>query len=556
MEQDIRTVNDYTGMMQRPQFMEEDVKTLGDYVEIIKHRIWSLVLPIVIIFAAAFLVALFYPRTYRSTSTILIEEQEIPKDFVITTITGFADQRLQSINQRIMSTTKLLEVMNRFNLYADLRKKMTTEEIVDLMRKDIRFETISADMLQKDNKAMGPKRDINPLYNPTIAFTLSYDGKTPQVVEQVANVLASLYLEENLRTRERQSAGASRFLDEEAKAVQHTLIDLDAKISAFKTRNLDTLPELAQVNLQGIDRVQQELARLAEQLKSLREKEGYLQTQLTNIPTESTDQDKNLLKELKARLVSLESRYSDKYPDVRKTRMDIAVLERRIALKSPGDESSQKQAVEQQASNPAYIAIASQLASVQSDIESVKRQIVEMQEMKQIYIRRTEATPRVEETYKGLMVERANAQAKYDDLMKRVMEAKVSQGLEREQMGERFTLIDPARLPEKPIKPNVPAVLLIGLFLGIAGGVGNVSLKEYGDQSVRSPGQLALATPYPVLGTIPRLVTEMDRQRIRTKRTRILIVTGLIVVAGLLFVHFFIIDLEVAWARIARQLML
>ena len=127
--------------------MEEDVKTIGDYIGIIKRRKWALIIPIVVVFIIAAIAAITLPRTYRSSSTILIEEQEIPRDFVISTVTGFADQRLQMINQRIMSTSRLLEIINRFSLYADLRSKMTMEEIVETMRKDIRFATISADVL-------------------------------------------------------------------------------------------------------------------------------------------------------------------------------------------------------------------------------------------------------------------------------------------------------------------------------------------------------------------------------------------------------------------------
>lgn len=129
--------------------MEDDVKTINDYIGILRRRKWAFVLPVVVIAIIALVAALFWPRTYRSTSTILIEEQEIPRDFVVTTVTGFADERLQSINQRIMSTTKLLDIINRFNLYTDLRKRMTTEEVVDIMRKDIKFETISADVMDK-----------------------------------------------------------------------------------------------------------------------------------------------------------------------------------------------------------------------------------------------------------------------------------------------------------------------------------------------------------------------------------------------------------------------
>ena len=136
--------------------------------------------------------------------------------------------------------------------------------------------------------------------------------------------------------------------------------------------------------------------------------------------------------------------------------------------------------------------------------------------------------------------------------MKRVMEAKVSQGLEKEQMGEQFTLIDPARLPEKPVKPNVPAVLLIGLFLGIGAGVGNVSLKEASDQSVRNAGQLTRRHRLSCARRIPWIVTEDDRRRRRARRIKILITLVVAVAAMVLLFHFFVMDLEVLWARLRK----
>jgi polysaccharide chain length determinant protein (PEP-CTERM system associated) len=525
--------------------MEEDVKTLSDYMAILKRRKCSLILPLVIIFAAALVAAFVFPRTYRSTSTILIEEQEIPRDFVITTVTGFADQRLQLINQRIMSTTKLLEVISRFGLYADLRRKMTTEEIVEKMRKDIRFATISADVVSQ--------RSAVPTAV-TIAFTVSYDGKNPQTVQQVANVLASLYLEENLLTREQKTAGASRFLEEEAGTLQRSLADVDAKIAVFKAHNINALPELLQVNAQERERIERDIEQFREQLKGLKEKEEYYQTQLASIPTESKDQDRTLLKDLKAKLVQLESRYSQKYPDVIKTKMDIAALEKRIALTGDG-KTKNLTSVTDQVNNPSYVTLASQLAGVRSDMESVKRQIAELEKKREDYVKRSEASPRVEETYKALMVERTNDETKYQDLMKRVMEAKVAQGLEKEQMGERFTLIDPARLPEKPVKPNVPAILLVGLFLGIGGGVGSVSLREYGDQSVRVPAQLS-AFPYPILGTVPVIVTEDDRRRSYARRRNMIVAVVIALAFMVLIFHLFIMDLDVLWAIVSRRLML
>jgi polysaccharide biosynthesis transport protein len=530
--------------------MEQDVKTIGDFVEILKRRKVSLLVSAAIVFIVAAVAAFVWPPVYRSTSTILIEEQELPKDFVTTTVTSYADQRIQSINQRTMSTTKLLEIINRFNLYAEMKDRYTVEEIVDTMRKNIKFATISADVVDR--------RTAQPAAA-TIAFTVSYDGKRPEVVQQVANVLASLYLEENLRVRERQASGASKFLEEEARTVQTNLGKVEAKISAFKEKHINALPELLQVNLQALDRIERDIDQLKDQLRTLREKESYLQTQLATIPTENANQDRTLLKELKAKLVQLQSRVSDKYPDVIKTKVEIEELEKRLKS-APAEEDimpgKRKVAASDQPDNPAYVTLASQLAGTQSDLESVQRQIQDGTRKREDYLHRIEASPRVDESFKALLVERNNTQLKYDDLMKKVMEARVAQGLEKEQMGERFTLIDPARLPEKPVRPNRPAVLLIGLVLAIGAGIGSASLREHTDTSVRSASQITAFTSIPVLATIPEIITWKDRQRSKKRRTTIAVGLVLVLAIGIVAFHLFIMDLDVFWARMMRQLRL
>ncbi len=517
--------------------MQREVKSLNDIVAIVKRRKLGIILPAVIIFAVAAIVALVLPPVYRSTSTILIEEQEIPREYVTTTVTSYAEQRLQTINQRVMSSSKLLEIINRFNLYAELKGKWTVEEIVDKMRKDIKFETISANVIDR--------RTGNPTAA-TIAFSLSYEGKNPAMVQQIANVLASLYLEENLRVREQQTTGASKFLEDEMKSVQSSLAGLDAKMAAFKQKNINALPELAQVNLQELDRVERDVDMANDRLRTLREQEGYLQTQLASIPTDSASSDKTRLNELRVRLVELKNRYSDEYPDVRKTKSEIAALEKQ--LRASGRDTLTKP------DNAAYITLSSQLASTKSEIDSVRRQLALLQQKRDGYRGRIEASPRVEEGYKALLAERNNMQAKYDDLMKKYMEAKVAHGMEKEQMGERFTLIDAAKLPEKPVSPNVPAILLIGLILGIGAGIGVASFQEHGDQSVRSFDELARGTGFPVLASIPEIVNQEDVAA-RKKRLKVVAAgTVAAVFAGLLIFHFFIMDLDIFWAKFMRRM--
>jgi succinoglycan biosynthesis transport protein ExoP len=530
--------------------VEEDAKSIGDFVEILKRRKVSLVVPAMAVFVVALIVSLTWPSVYRSTSTILIEEQEIPREYVMGSITGYAEQRLQTINQRIMSTSKLLEVMNRFNLYAEMKKKLAVEEIVEAMRKDIRFETISADV--RDRRT-GQSRSA------AIAFTLSYDGLRPETVQQVANVLASLYLEENLRVRERQASGTSKFLEDEAKIVQDNLKLIEAKISAFKQKNLNALPELMQVNMQSLDRIERDIDQLRNQLRSLKEREGYLQAQLAGIPTGtgSASQDSNLLKELRARLVQLQLRYTEKNSEVIKTKAEIKELEERLRSEQADQKTGQEKSkapVADVPDNPAYVTLASQLAAAQADIESVQRQIQTFTRNRDDYQRRVEATPRADEVFRALMIERNNTQAKYEDLMKKVLEAKVAQGLEKEQMGERFTLIDPARLPEKPVRPNRPAIMLIGLILAIGTGVGSAALREYMDTSVRSANEVDAITAIPVLAVVPEIVTWQDLLRTKTRRRNIAVGVAVALVLGIVVFHFFVMDLDVFWVRAMRKL--
>jgi polysaccharide chain length determinant protein (PEP-CTERM system associated) len=524
--------------------MTPGTMTLNDYVLILKRRKWSLILPALIIFTISAMIAVALPPVYKSTSTILIEEQEIPADFVMATVTSFVEQRLQSIHQRIMSTSRLIDIIKRYNLYSDLKGRLTSEQIVEKMRQSIKLETISAEVV--DRRTGRPS-------SATVAFTLTYEGKgIPDKVQRVANVLASLFLEENLRVRERQTRETSQFLRDEMNKLKTHLDDIEAKIAAFKAIHINELPEVFQVNMQSLNNTERNIERLNQQLQSLKEREGYLQTQLASItPLEKMTEDKRRLRELRVQLANLETRFTDEYPDVIKTKEEIEKLKKRIKNTDKTTGTS-----DNLPDNPAYITLASQLASTQAEIDSVKRQIIDLNIKAEEYHRRIEATPKVEETYKELAVERNNTQAKYNDLVRKFMEARVAHGLEKEQKGERFTIIDPARLPEKPYKPNRMAIIMIGLVLGVAAGVAMASIKEFTDNSVRSPDMLSTVTSFPVLAGIPEITTEKDIRRKKIMRT--ILVMGLIalVVGGLLIFHFLVMDLNIFWAKLMRRLAL
>jgi uncharacterized protein involved in exopolysaccharide biosynthesis len=303
-----------------------------------------------------------------------------------------------------------------------------------------------------------------------------------------------------------------------------------------------------QINMQSIHDIERNIDTLNSQLSQLKEKEGYLKTQLATVPPEFKETDRKRLEELNVRLVNLKNQFSEEHPDVIQTKAEIAEIEKRLK------QASSAGAPKMRPDNPAYITLAAQLSSVQSEIGSVHAQMRDLKTRLEGYKRRIELSPQVESEYKVLLMERGNTQAKYDDLMRKFMESKVSQGLEKEQKGERFTIIDPARLPEKPSKPNRLAIMLIGLVLGLGGGIGSVAVKEYTDTSVRNAELLTLITSFPVLASIPNILSDKDLARSKGWWKWGIIAVLTVLILGIIIFHFTVMNLDVFWLKLIQRI--
>src|SRR5271155_1460965 len=179
------------------------------------------------------LLAVLLPATYRSMATILIEQQEIPQELVRSVITSFADQRVQIISQRVMTTQNLLSLIERYNLYPDIREKQPREVLLAKMRDDIGMHMISADVI--DPRSGRPTQA-------TIAFSISYQSRSPDLALKVANELTSLYLNENLTSRTQLSEQTSAFFTEEVNRQSARIAELDKNFAAFKEQHRDELP--------------------------------------------------------------------------------------------------------------------------------------------------------------------------------------------------------------------------------------------------------------------------------------------------------------------------
>lgn len=578
--------------------MEE--KNLSDYLGTFRRHKTAFAAIFGGLFMLSLATALLLPPTYRSTATILIEEQEIPPDLVRSTITSYAAERLQMISQRVMTRSHLLAIVQKFDLYAEERQKETTDEIVERMREDIAFQPISAEVI--DPRSGHPTKA-------TIAFSLSYDGRNPDTVQRVANEITSLYLEENLKTRTQKTAEASDFLTEEVEQMGAYVTELEQKLAQFKEANMYALPEQKALNLQFLQQTEQELQSLDLQLRTLQERTIYLDAELAQIAPDTpivsdtgqrilSKQDR--LKHLQTELVALTSRYSEKHPDVVKAQREIAALQRELGvldtsldtvktlthlraelaqlkdthaadhpdvvalsaqiaayeavLAKPSAEATAREVAARQPDNPAYLNLSAQKAGTQQEIEGLKKRRLELQAKLAEYQDRLQRTPDTERQYLALMRDYENAATRYRDLKAKQMEAQIGEQLERKSKGERLSIIEPPLLPEKPIKPNRPAIAVLGLLLGIAAAVGYIALRTALDQTVRTVRTVALLAGTAPLAVIPYL--ETDDETFDQSRQRLVLVGlgfgALLLALGL--IHWFWTPLDVLWFRSLRKL--
>jgi polysaccharide biosynthesis transport protein len=575
----------------------ERIMSLKDYLAAFHRRRKLIVLTGLSLLTLSLTVAFLWPPTYKSTATILIEEQEIPSDLVRSTITSYADQRIETIKQQVMSRTTLWKVVEQFNLYQEQRKSSPAEEVVKSFIKDIDVEVISADVVDKRTQHATKA---------TIAFTVTYQNRTPELAQKVANELTSLFLGENLKSRERQAQEATSFLQQEAENLARHIGEIDEKIASFKHRAKGALPELMPLNQQMMNQAERELMDVDQQVRGLEERKSYLEGELAtikpNTPILSVTGERILdsterLRARRAEYAGASANLSADHPDIIKMKQEIEALEKETGQLPDTEEASKRlidaraalvadlerlghehpdilqarrkiSALEQEVNrltavphknpmqrpeNPAYINLQAQLNSATSSLEAFRKTRTDIKRRLGEYATRLERGPEIEPEYLVLTRDRDTSGQKYQEIRSRLLEAKVSEGLEVQRKGERFALIDPPSLPEKPFKPNRLAIVLLGVLLAVGSGVGSGALAESLDRSIRSPEQLVSLTQQFPLAVVPFMPNEEDFGRANMRR-RVINTAGVSALAVMLVIlHVFVIPLDVLWFAALRR---
>ncbi|MBI2454601.1 MAG: hypothetical protein HYV46_00505 [candidate division NC10 bacterium] len=489
-------------------------------LEVWSRRKWLAILCFGGAVTAAISLGTFLPNVYRSTATVLIERQEVSETFIKPSVTGELETRLHTISQEILGRSRLEILIERFGLYPELRGRVSSEAVIERMRRDIQVEFKAAE-------STGGR-------GTTIAFSLSYRGRDPWTVAQVANTLAALYVDQNLKIRERQAAGTTEFLRGQVEEIKTKVDQQERRVSEFKGRHIGELPQQQAANLATLERLNAQLRLNSDnQIRATERRERILKQLAELDPSRSadgTDATAARLARLKQELAELRSRFSDKYPDVVRVRAEIAALERQPAEPNPDAQSRWM------ASDPDDLPLRrlrETLRTAEAEIATLKSEERTLRQALATYQQRVENAPKWEQEFQQVLRDSETMKELYASLLKRYEDAQLAESVEQRQKGEQFRVLDPAIPPKEPAAPNRVRLILTGMALSLGLAAGSVLLAERLDASFHTAGELRAFSPLPVLVSIPRIPTPADR---RGQRRRFVLGLGAAVTSLLLIV--------------------
>jgi succinoglycan biosynthesis transport protein ExoP len=446
-----------------------------EYLEVpIRHR-WLVVGPVVVCALAALVASFLLPAKFRSSTLILVESEKVPEPFVPNLATERVTQRLQKVQQEVLSRTRLERVAQDLDPYETVGKQ-PLGEVITAMRKAITVRVRGND-----------------------SFLIEYVHSDPHVAQRVTDRLARLFIEETTQAREKQVSEAFDFISSQLADARRDLEQREAGLREYKQRHMGTLPEQTNTNLSVLQRMQLEQQAIAEQMRTASERLTQLES--SSEPTRLSSDRRARLSALRAQLESLRARYTDEHPDVKATRAQIAALEA---------ESSSESLAGQGASH------ATELQETREELKRLKARREENDKRSRELEARVEQAPRTEEELSNLTRDFQQLNANYLSLLNKRMEAQMAAKLEQRWRGEQFSILDPADLPADPFFPNRKLLLLAGLLAGIGMGVAAAYGADFIDHSVRSEKELGEMFPFAVLAVVPYVDPRRDA-RVRTR---------------------------------------
>lgn len=449
---------------------------------------------IVVSLLAGYLASIL-PKIYRSSALIVVTPQRVPTSFVASTVTIDLNERMQSIIQEILSRTQLEKIIQEFDLYPS-ETKGSIEGRIERLRKKVKVE------LRRNN-----------------VFELSFESDNPEKAKQVTSRLASLFINQNLQVREQQAEGTKSFINAEAERLRKELEEQETVVNQYKAAHRYELPDQLDTNLRSLEQLRRELEANDLRLAALQERKGILQKQTVESDILGMDllgggslfggsevgTTENVQVQMKRKeLDSLLQRYSSKHPDVVRLKKEIQSLE---AMNKDTTSSKPASSTPAPNVNPLKRVLQTQITDIDAEIQSLRSQGERIRSEVAVLRIRVDNSP-----MRGLELNKIGrgyeiTLRKYQDLLGKSLESELSENMEKKLKAEQFQVLDPANLPLNPVRPDRGMIILVGLVVGLAGGIGLAFLLDNLNTSFKRTEDISSYVNVPLLATIPTLIT-------------------------------------------------
>ena len=515
--------------------------TLHDYIDIIRRRALLMATVFVSVVLVASALAILIPPVYESSGTILIESQQISSKIIASSVTGYASERIEVIKQRVMTRENLLRIMKKYNLFSKKNDSRVTSELINNLRKRIKINMLST--------SLGGRRRGSA----TIAFSISFQDRHAELAYRVTSELVTLFLDENIKTRVERATETTKFLSQEAKRLKTDLEKMESLVAAYKQENANSLPENLGLKSSILQRTEIALANLDRDYKGIENelKRLELEHSAAKSGKDVIETPVYRLKQLKAEYRQASVNYKDTHPTIRALKRKIEMFEKGEV--SEDDIATPATETGLLINSELVLKLETLITTAKERLHSIDSQRKPMRKKIARYEKQILNTPQVELGLKSLLRDHSNARKKYEEIQAKELTAQVAENLEGENKSERFSLIDPPLLADKPIKPNRTKIFILGLFLALAGAGGIAFLLEILNQRIRGKGALTAALGMTPLIEIPYITTSDEHLKRKDIIKKSIIGLLIFVVVSLVIMHFAYMELDLLFYKILAR---
>jgi polysaccharide chain length determinant protein (PEP-CTERM system associated) len=471
--------------------------TMEDYLTILRRHKWALIAFVVICPIAGYFLSFFLPKEYTSQTVILVEQPAIPESEVTGITSADLKQRVTTLQEQILSRSRLEALINEFNLYSADRKAVPMEALVDRLRRKIGVTPVK------------PMAESNSTQLP--GFTIKVSDHDPVLAQKLCNEISSMFLSENRRVRHEQAQETTEFISQELTDAKAKMDERGAKLADFKQRYLGELPDDQQANLGILSGLNNQLDAATQAIIHAQQDKTFAETMLQQqVASQNGDSAQSLQKELSDRqgeLATLQNKYTPEHPDVIKLKARIADLKQKIAESSKAGAPAAPSIDSVVASNPQVEQLRAQVHQYDSIIKEQTAQQRAVQQKIAKYEGRVQLSPNVEEQYNQLTRDSQAATEFYNSLLKKRSESAMESDINHQKKSGEFRVLDAANLPASPSFPNHLYFALGGLAAGIFLGLGLVVLGEARDKTLRTEQDVEFFLQLPTLANIPSVAS-------------------------------------------------